>query len=685
MTTLSFSPLLPWLVVVPFLLICLGFSAYAVFRRMQGAIPRSLAFLIAGIWLLNPVSHRIAYKPGASDVYVVLDESPSMQMAHRQAEARAALEKIRIATGQESGLNLKIIHATDSGSEGTTLFTDLQNAVTDPRRFAGAIFITDGMVHDAPARLPKIFATDTGRGPRPLDVILTGKNEEMDRQIKVLEAPTYGIVGKDASIVIKVIDHGSAEGHKAQVSLQAGRAAPQHITIETGRAETLKVPVKAAGDMPVVIQVSPLPGEVTTANNLETLHINGIRERLKVLLVSGAPNPGERVWRRLLRSDPAVDLVHFTILRAPEQDDGTSTDEMALVVFPTQALFEKKIDQFDLIILDGFKTMGLLPDAYMENIARFVQGGGGLLLLTGPEFLEDGSLKDTPLAQILPATAEAQGVMDRKFVPQLTPLGQRHPVVNGLPPHWGPWYRALKVAPASVKGDVIMKGPDENPLLVLGQAGDGRVAMLFSDQIWLWSRGEEGGGPQAQLLRRLAHWLMKEPALEAEQLSGRISGDRLDITRHSLQPRMDGPVEVTRPDKSHFMLPLHLNGKGVFTNHAVIHPSPGIWRLKQGDFESFILPEHTETLEGQDLRATSSRLDPLVQRSSGHIVWSDRFDAATRLSLRPGHHLRHVWAFPPGREIDPSRMKTRQILPAWLSALSIILCIFFAWWRERKI
>ncbi|XAO71620.1 MAG: hypothetical protein AAYR33_01210 [Acetobacteraceae bacterium] len=102
-----------------------------------------------------------------------MNRPPCRRRAARQE--RAALETIRIAAGQESGLNLKIIHATDSGMEGTTLFTDLQNAVTDTRRFAGAIFITDGMVHDAPARLPKIFASDTGRGPRPLDVILTGK------------------------------------------------------------------------------------------------------------------------------------------------------------------------------------------------------------------------------------------------------------------------------------------------------------------------------------------------------------------------------------------------------------------------------------------------------------------------------------------------------------------------------
>lgn len=685
MTSLAFSPLIPFWGLIPILAVCLGFSFFAMIRGMRGAVPRLLAFTIAGIWLSNPSFHRIAYKQGKSDIYVMIDDSPSMQLGHRQDELRDALTRLESAATKESGLNLRKIHVAGSEAHGTTLFPELQNAVSDPRRFAGAIFITDGMIHDAPTKLPKLFDADTGRAPRPLDVILTGHGEETDRRLEILEAPTYGIVGKDASIVIKITDHGSQLQRMAEVTLLAGGAQPQHIAVETGRRQILKVPLKTAGDTPVMIQVSPLKGEVTLENNIETLHINGIRESLKVLLVSGAPNPGERVWRRLLRSDPAVDLVHFTILRAPEQDDGTSTDDMALVVFPTQTLFEKKIDQFDLIILDGFKTMGLLPDAYMDNIARFVQGGGGLLLLTGPEFLEDGSLKDTPLARILPAAAEANGVINRKFVPKLTTLGRRHPVVNTLHQPWGPWYRALKVAPNSVKGDVVMKGPDENPLLVLNHSGDGRVAMLFSDQIWLWSRGEEGGGPQAQLLRRLAHWLMKEPSLEAEQLTAKISGTRLDVTRHSVQPRMTAPVTVTRPDGTHFTLPLTSKSDGVFSGHAVIRPQFGIWRVRQDNLETFVSSERIQTLEGQDMRATASRLSDLVKQNAGHIVWSQQFDAATQLSVGADRHQHRRWTFPPGRVEDPTRIKTFQVLPPWLCATSLIFCIFLAWWRERKI
>ena len=79
-----------------------------------------------------------------------------------------------------------------------------------------------------------------------------------------------------------------------------------------------------------------------------------------------------------------------------------------------------------------------------------------------------------------------------------------------------------------------MEGPDGRPLLVLDREGEGRVALLASDQAWLWGRGYEGGGPQLELLRRLAHWLMKEPELEEEALSATAEGQTLTITRRSL-------------------------------------------------------------------------------------------------------------------------------------------------------
>ena len=132
------------------------------------------------------------------------------------------------------------------------------------------------------------------------------------------------------------------------------------------------------------------------------IEINGVRDRLRVLLISGEPHPGERTWRRLLKADPSVDLVHFTILRPPEKDDLTPLNELALIAFPVRELFQDKISEFDLIILDRFQNRGLLPLPYLANIANRVRDGGALLLSVGPEFSGPTSLAATPLGEVLP-------------------------------------------------------------------------------------------------------------------------------------------------------------------------------------------------------------------------------------------------------------------------------------------
>ena len=100
------------------------------------------------------------------------------------------------------------------------------------------------------------------------------------------------------------------------------------------------------------------------------MQINGVRDRLRVLLVSGEPHAGERTWRNLLKSDASVDLVHFTILRPPEKQDGVPVDELSLIAFPTRELFIEKIEDFDLIIFDRYRRRGILPSLYLENIAQ---------------------------------------------------------------------------------------------------------------------------------------------------------------------------------------------------------------------------------------------------------------------------------------------------------------------------
>ena len=125
--------------------------------------------------------------------------------------------------------------------------------------------------------------------------------------------------------------------------------------------------------------------------------IDGVRDKLRVLLVSGEPHAGERTWRNLLKSDASVDLVHFTILRPPEKQDGTPINELSLIAFPTRELFQQKINEFQLIIFDRYARQGVLPIIYFDNIARYVRDGGAVLVAAGPDYASPTSIWRTPL------------------------------------------------------------------------------------------------------------------------------------------------------------------------------------------------------------------------------------------------------------------------------------------------
>ncbi len=133
-----------------------------------------------------------------------------------------------------------------------------------------------------------------------------------------------------------------------------------------------------------------------------------MRDKLRVLLVSGEPHAGERTWRNLLKSDASVDLVHFTILRPPEKQDGTPINELSLIAFPTRELFQQKIGEFQLIIFDRYARQGVLPIIYFDNITRYVRDGGAVLVAAGPDYASQTSLWRTPLDAILPAEPDRQ-------------------------------------------------------------------------------------------------------------------------------------------------------------------------------------------------------------------------------------------------------------------------------------
>jgi hypothetical protein len=641
------------------------------------------------LWLAGP---RLVEetREALSDIgLLVVDQTASMQIGGRAALAQAARQSIEAQAAKLPDLELRTITVPESGTDGTHLFAAIDRALGDiPRgRLAGVVAVTDGQVHDIPPTMP---------GGAPLNVLIPARGEETDRRVRVVEAPGYGIVGKSVPLRVAVEDMGAVhQGGVARLTIRRDGEPPQVQSVPVGPVQTIDIPITRAGPTVVELAAEKLPGEVSLLNNRAVVEINGVRDRLRVLLVSGEPHAGERTWRRLLKADPAVDLVHFTILRPPEKDDLTPLNELALIAFPVRELFQVKIKEFDLIILDRFQNRGILPGIYLRNIADYVREGGALLMSVGPEFSGASSLAQTPLGAILPArpmTGGDSGVADGPFRPMVSPLGLRHPVTEGLtgwqppaPPAWGEWYRHVLVG--DVQGQTVLTAPSANgddPLLVLDHVGEGRVALLLSDQIWLWSRGHEGGGPQAELLRRVAHWLMKEPELEENALTAEIRNGHLSIERRTTdETSVPTTVTVTDPDggKRQQVLTADGPGRGVANLSADV---PGVWQVTDGTRTAYAASGAANPLEIADLRATATRLLPLVHASMGGVHWLDPAGAPTLRRTEAGREASGADWIGLRRNHDHlvTGIAARPLLPPWI-ALPLMLGLAVVAWRRE--
>jgi hypothetical protein len=689
---LRFQPALPSWLLAALGVLCLASLALAAWRRAPGTAWRAVAFAVLLGWLAGPRLVEETRQTLPDIGLLVIDQTESMTIGDRARLADLARQRIEQEAHGLHDLELRTVTVPEGGADGTRLFAAIDRALADiPRaRLAGIVAVTDGQVHDIPANPP---------GAVPFHLLLPAAGEQTDRRVRVISAPEYGIVGKSVQLHVALEDLGVTRG------LLGGDAGAAHLTIrrdgEPARVESvpidrehvIDIPITRAGPTVVDIQGEKLPGAVTDLNNRAVVQINGVRDRLRVLLVSGEPHPGERTWRRLLKSDPAVDLVHFTILRPPEKDDMTPLKELALIAFPVRELFMMKIKEFDLIILDRFQNRGTLPPIYLRNIADYVQDGGALLMSVGPEFLGETSLAASPLGAILPAIApETGGVLDGAFRPDVTPLGRRHPVTAELPglkpdapPEWGRWYR--RIAPIESHGEALLSGPDGAPLLLLDRVGPkeggGRVAMLLSDQIWLWSRGHDGGGPQAELLRRIAHWLMKEPELEEAALTARVEQGKLSVERRTTEEGPPGQVTVTAPDGTRSTLGLTALRPGRAVGSAPA-AAPGVWQATDGTNTAYAAAGAANPLEMADLRATASLLAPLVRASGGGVHWLDPEGAPALRRTEPGHEASGAeWI---GMERRHDHLVTGiaaiPLLPAW-AALPLLLGLAVAAWRRE--
>jgi hypothetical protein len=614
---ITFAPLVPAYVLWVACAVAVALTLMLILVRSRGWAVRAVALALAVLALANPAFTREDREPLTSVVVVVIDKSPSQTLGDRAAQTEAARTALAERLGKMPGLEVRFVEAgeADGETDGTRLFNALSAALADvpPDRVAGAIFITDGRIHDVPADVAALGFT------APVHGLITGRRDERDRRVALVTAPRFGIVGQSQTIAFRVEDQG-ARGAPARVTVRRDGEPVEARNVVAGNTVSVQVQIAHAGPNIVEIEASPLEGELTTLNNRVVVSIDGVRDKLRVLLVSGEPHAGERTWRNLLKSDASVDLVHFTILRPPEKQDGTPINELSLIAFPTRELFVQKIGEFHLIIFDRYARQNVLPVTYFENIARYVRDGGAVLIAAGPDYASSTSLWRTPLDSILPAEPSGR-TTEQPFHAQITTMGKRHPVTRGLegsdtePPQWSRWFRMVDTK--STSGTAVLDGPERKPLLVLSREGEGRVALLLSDHIWLWARGYEGGGPHLDLLRRLSHWLMKQPELEEEALRLIVRGRELHVMRQTMADTVS-EVTLTSPSGASRTITLQSGEPGLW--RGVIQANElGLWRATDGKLSALINVGPPNPREFAEVTSTTEALGPLASATGGDV------------------------------------------------------------------
>ena len=619
--SLTFSPFFSWTVIALIAVPVAALALALVFARMRGAFLRILAVCALLLALLNPVVLREERDPLQSVVALIVDRSQSQTIGERSAQTDEALAALEADLAGRPEFDVRVVEArsdAEGGADRTTaLFSALGTALRDvsPGRVAGAVMITDGQVHDIPGSA-EALGFDA-----PLHGLVTGRPDEFDRRIEVVSSPRFGVVGEEQALAYRVVEEGArASQTPVEVRIFLNGDLLTREAAVPGQETEFAFQLPRAGESILELSVVTDDREITEINNRAIALVDGIRENLRVLLVSGEPHAGERTWRNLLKSDAAVDLVHFTILRPPEKQDGTPIDELSLIAFPTRELFVDRIEDFDLIIFDRYQRRGVLPTLYYDYIAQYVQNGGAILVASGPEYAGNDSIANSPLNAILPALPTG-GVDERPYRPSLSELGRKHPVTRELPgsgatpPDWSPWFRSIDVG--EVDGETVMEGPDGKPLLVLDRAGEGRVALLLSDHGWLWSRGFEGGGPHVPLFRRLAHWLMKEPELEEEALRAVADGPQLTITRSTIGDD-PGPATVIIPSGGTASVPLTETDAGEWSG-SLPTEELGLFQIANGDLRTLVNVGPVNPREYREAISTEGKLAPTSEATGGSV------------------------------------------------------------------
>jgi uncharacterized membrane protein len=689
---LDFAPLLSNMGLIG-LLLSLGICGFfcLVFKR-KSLILRLIAGLALIFVVLNVSTLSTTQQSKEGIVVIAVDESYSNTINQRDVQTAEALQATLAKIEALPQLKAKIIRAPAAVNKytETNLFKAIDKGLSDipPEQRSGVIIISDGNIHDVPVDLN---AAEMQQKYGPIHLVMTGKDKEKDRRLEIKKAPLYGLKGTDARIEFVIHDTVLPLNSPVNLTLSTPDGSKRVITAQIGKRQSVYVPIEHAGTNPIEIVVDPLKGEISQSNNRRAVIIQGIRDKLNVLLVSGAPHEGGRYWRNLLTSDPAVELVHFTILRDIDSKDNTARNEMALIPFPHQQLFHEQLNSFDLIIFDRYRNQGILQQKTYRNLARYVRKGGGVLIASGPEYVSPKSIYNTAFKDVLIGSPNKDSI-ERPFKPHLSDQGKIHPITRGIDnglftgENWAEWLRQIDVTSNPASGEkVLMSGIDDRPLLLIGEKDNGRIIHLTSDQIWLWARQYQQGGPYIDLMRKMIHWLLKEPSLEEGQIELSLDQDEIAVARY-INPAGE-TLKYTDPDGIEKPLPLKQGRDKIF--HARIDASKqGLYSFSAGKNTAYIIAGAYDTLEQTNLIRSTEIIQPALSQTGGGSFEADKL-SDTQFKVKKGTSAARfssprTMAFKESKYAEISKIDFTPTLPLWFYLLIFAALNVYIWQRESK-
>jgi uncharacterized membrane protein len=412
--------------------------------------------------------------------------------------------------------------------------TGAAQAGTGGRPLAGLLLASDGadnaelsegLTPPAAAELHKLGA--------PVFALPLGAQALKDLSVEKIAVDDFAFVRNQVTVDVQLAARGFGSTEVPVLLKREGQVVAQktvHVDGSQARYQTkLSFVPDRTGKFAFTVSVPVYEGEALAQNNQKSFVLKVIRDRVRVLLVVGRPSWDVRFLRQLLKKDPNVDLISFFILRTPGDDPHSSQDELSLIPFPTQEIFQEQLKTFDLVIFQNFNHRPYHMSQYLDGIAAYVREGGAFAMIGGDQSFSAGDYSGTPIEEILPVTLLPPGPTAVDETPvqlRLTDAGRRHPVAElatSAAQNEAVWTRLPKLPGLNTTGPLkggaqtLLNSNEGRPVLVVGDAGRGRVLALLSDSSWYWSfvAAGEQQGPRAYetFWHSAIRWLVRDPAL----------------------------------------------------------------------------------------------------------------------------------------------------------------------------